>query len=94
MTRLIAALLLIVTSGCVTTYPDGTVSRPDTAAVIATMESTLALLEQGYAAYLDRLERADVAEAARLERDLDLQRERIELIRQTLDGLYRRQGAR
>lgn len=94
MKRALLCLLLVV-AGCITTTtPDGTTTRQtDIAATIAVMESTLALLEQGYAMYLEQLERADGIEAQRLEQRAAAQQERIRLVQDALMALYCQQVA-
>lgn len=94
MKRLAVCLALILVGCITTTTPDGATTRTvDLQATIALTELALASAEQAYDLWLQQQEQRDERAQLDYQREAAIRQERIELLRGTLMGLYRRRVA-
>jgi len=81
--------LLVVLASCVTvTTPEGvTTTKPDTEAIVAVLVHSLDVTNQALQAYMQWAEEQNRLEEAEVQRNIERQRQQIEMIVQMINAL-------
>ena len=88
-TLILGAFLAIVAAGCITvTTPEGTTTtKPDTEAIVSVLVHSLDVANQALQAYMAWAEEQNRLQDAEVQRNIDRQRQQIEMIVQMINAL-------
>ena len=85
---ILGGFLAVVMVGCVTvTTPEGTTTKPDTEAIVAVLVHSLDVTNQALQAYMQWAEEQNRLEEAEVQRNIERQRQQIEMIVSMINAL-------